>query len=103
MERLKRPLAYTTVMTTLDRLFKKGMLDRRKLERAFSYLPRLSRRQWNAQRLASSVNDLLSAPPSCVGLLISSFVEMAGSEHRELLDQLEKKIQRKRAELKRLE
>src|SRR5215813_8154141 len=26
---LDRPLAYTTVMTTLDRLYKKGFLDRR--------------------------------------------------------------------------
>ena len=24
---LERPLAYTTVMTTLDRMFKKGLLD----------------------------------------------------------------------------
>ena len=27
VEKLERKLAYTTVMTTLDRLFKKGMLD----------------------------------------------------------------------------
>src|ERR1035438_3674818 len=29
---LERPLAYTTVMTTLDRLYKKGLLERRKSE-----------------------------------------------------------------------
>ena len=103
MEQLQRPLAYTTVMTTLDRLFKKGMLKRRKLERAFSYIPRLSRRQWNARLLASSVNELLSAPPPCLALLMSSLVDMAGNEHRELLDHLERKIQQKRAELKRRE
>ena len=40
---LGRPLAYTTVMTTLDRLYKKGLLERRKEERAFLYLPRFSR------------------------------------------------------------
>lgn len=34
-QRLERPLAYTTVMTTLDRLFKKGWLERRKSERAY--------------------------------------------------------------------
>ena len=44
--RLGRPLAYTTVMTTLDRLFKKGLLGRRKSDRAFLYLPSLSRREW---------------------------------------------------------
>jgi predicted transcriptional regulator len=43
VDRLKRPLAYTTVMTTLDRLYKKGLLDRRKSQRAFFYSPRLTR------------------------------------------------------------
>ena len=32
VDRLERPLAYTTVMTTLDRLYKKALLDRRKYE-----------------------------------------------------------------------
>src|ERR1017187_10297071 len=39
VQRLVRPLAYTTVMTTLDRLFKKRLLVRRKWERAFLYAP----------------------------------------------------------------
>ena len=47
--KLGRPLAYTTVMTTLDRLYKKGMLERRKSERAFLYSPKLSRRDWERQ------------------------------------------------------
>lgn len=46
MEGLDRKLAYTTVMTTLDRLYKKGLLDRRKSERAFFYSPRLTQREW---------------------------------------------------------
>jgi predicted transcriptional regulator len=35
--RLSSRVAYTTVMTTLDRLFKKGLLTRRKVGRAFVY------------------------------------------------------------------
>ena len=35
--RLSSPVAYTTVMTTMDRLFKKGLLSRRKVGRAFVY------------------------------------------------------------------
>ena len=46
VQRLGRPLAYTTVMTTLDRLFKKNLLVRRKWERAFLYAPRWTRREW---------------------------------------------------------
>ena len=38
-----RPLAYTTIMTVLDRLVRKGMLARRKVGRAFVYAPTSSR------------------------------------------------------------
>jgi len=34
-----RPLAYTTIMTVLDRLVRKGMLARRKVGRSFTYSP----------------------------------------------------------------
>jgi len=38
-----RPLAYTTIMTVLDRLVRKGMIVRRKVGRAFVYAPTASR------------------------------------------------------------
>ena len=38
-----RPLAYTTIMTVLERLVRKGKLERRKQGRAFVYLPTASR------------------------------------------------------------
>ena len=38
-----RPLAYTTIMTVLDRLVRKGKLARRKMGRAFVYAPTTSR------------------------------------------------------------
>jgi predicted transcriptional regulator len=38
-----RPLAYTTIMTVLDRLVRKGKLVRRKVGRAFVYSPQTSR------------------------------------------------------------
>jgi predicted transcriptional regulator len=37
-----RPLAYTTIMTVLDRLVRKGMLARRKVGRSFAYIPQAS-------------------------------------------------------------
>jgi predicted transcriptional regulator len=39
----KRPLAYTTIMTVLDRLVRKGLLARRKEGRAFVYVPQMPR------------------------------------------------------------
>ena len=38
-----RPLAYTTIMTVLERLVRKGKLARRKVGRAFVYSPESSR------------------------------------------------------------
>jgi predicted transcriptional regulator len=50
-----RPLAYTTIMTVLDRLVRKGKLARRKEGRAFIYLPVASR---DAMRRAA-IQELL--------------------------------------------
>ena len=38
-----RPLAYTTIMTVLDRLVRKGKLTRRKIGRSFVYVPTQTR------------------------------------------------------------
>jgi len=40
-----RPLAYTTIMTVLDRLVRKGKVSRHKVGRAFVYTPEASRDQ----------------------------------------------------------
>jgi BlaI family penicillinase repressor len=50
-----RPLAYTTIMTVLDRLVRKGMLARRKVGRSFAYAPQSTR---DAARRAA-VRELL--------------------------------------------
>ena len=52
----KRPIAYTTVMTTLARLARKGLLSRRKVEGAYLYTPAVSRDQL-ANTVAESVID----------------------------------------------
>ena len=38
-----RPLAYTTIMTVLERLVRKGLLARKKVGRAFVYIPQTAR------------------------------------------------------------
>jgi len=101
VRRLGRPLAYTTVMTTLDRLFKKGILNRRKIERAFLYSPSLSRSQWEHKRAGDFVAGFLAVPQPSRELLISCLVEAVGQHDEALLDELEKKIRIKRKELNR--
>jgi len=101
VQRLGRPLAYTTVMTTLDRLFKKGLLLRRKWERAFLYAPRWTRQEWEQKRAGDFVAGFLAGPQASGDLLISSLVDAVGQYDTALLDELEKKIRRKRRELGR--
>ncbi len=99
--RLARPLAYTTVMTTLDRLYKKGLLERRKADRAFLYSPRWSRPEWERKRAGDWVASFLAGPRPAGELLISCLVDAVGRQDEALLDELEKKIRLKRRELDR--
>jgi predicted transcriptional regulator len=99
VQKLKRPLAYTTVMTTLDRLHKKGLLDRRMPARAFLYSARFSREEWERRRAGNLVAGFLGGPHPSRELLLSSFLEAVGEHDAVLLDELEKKIRSKRKEL----
>jgi predicted transcriptional regulator len=101
VERLGRPLAYTTVMTTLDRLFKKHLLVRRKWERAFFYAPRWTRLEWEQKRAGDFVAGFLASPAASGDLLISTLVDAVGQYDTALLDELERKIRRKRKDLAR--
>ncbi len=56
----KRPLAYTTVMTMLDRLARKQAVSRRKVGRSFVYTPLISRediRQLAVRELLDTLFD----------------------------------------------
>jgi predicted transcriptional regulator len=96
---LERPLAYTTVMTTLDRLYKKGELERRKEQRAFYYAPRLSRQDWEQKRAGDLVADFLTSSEPSRDLLVSCLVEAVGQQDEALLDELERRIRLRRKEL----
>jgi len=97
--RLERPLAYTTVMTTLDRLYKKGLLDREMTDRAFVYTPKVTREDWDRRRAGEMMAGFLAGPEESRQLLLSCLVDAVGTHDAMLLDELEKKIQRKREEL----
>ncbi len=56
-------LAYTTVMTTLDRLFKKNLLSREAEGRAFRYAPRCTREQLQREVAGEAFRQLLDANP----------------------------------------
>ncbi len=99
IRRLDRPLAYTTVMTTLDRLYKKALLDRRKEDRAFFYAPRFTRAEWERKRAGEMVAAFFAGPKPAGDLLISCLVDVVGQQDVALLDELERRIRDKRREL----
>ena len=96
---LGRDLAYTTVMTTLDRLFKKGLLDRSKRERAFVYHARLTRAEWDRRRASDLLAEFLTGPRGSRDLLLACFLDAVGTHDAPLLDKLEKEIRKRRREL----
>jgi BlaI family transcriptional regulator, penicillinase repressor len=91
-------LAYTTVMTTLDRLFKKGLLTRSEEGRAFRYVPRFSREELQRQAAVHAFRQLLDASPAS-SLPLSFLVEILGERDAQLLDDLRELVERKRREL----
>lgn len=99
VEKLDNRLAYTTVMTTLDRLYKKGLLDRYKSDRAFVYTARVTSGEWERQRAGDLVAGFLAGPQPSPDLLLSSLVDAVGHYDAMLLDALEEKIRDKRREL----
>jgi predicted transcriptional regulator len=91
-------LAYTTVMTTLDRLFKKGLLTRSEEGRAFRYVPRLSRDELRRENAGNAFCQLLDATPAS-SLPLSFLVEILGERDAQLLNDLQRLVERKRRKL----
>jgi predicted transcriptional regulator len=91
-------LAYTTVMTTLDRLFKKDVLTRAEEGRAFRYTPRCSREEFHCEAVGHAVRELLDVNPAS-SLPLSFLVELLGERDAQLLDELRTLVERKRREL----
>jgi len=52
----RRARAYTTIMTIMDRLARKGVVERRKSGRAYVYRPRLSADEARAQALGQVID-----------------------------------------------
>jgi predicted transcriptional regulator len=94
--RQRRQIAHTTVLTTLDRMHRKGYLTREKSGKAFVYTPRYSREEFErglAQEVLGALLGGLGEP------VLSTFVELVGEDEAKL-ERLEELIRRKRREKK---
>ena len=102
-DRFAGRLAYTTLMTTLDRLYKKALLERKKQGRAFVYEARLSRNEFEENIATGLFSELLSRNARQPAPLLSCFVEAVSERDRQLLDELDRMVQSKRRQLRRSE
>jgi predicted transcriptional regulator len=98
---LEKPVAYTTVMTTLDRLYKKGLVLRRREGRAFVYTAALERHEIESSMTTGLLNGMLSKSPHAAQPFLSNLVDAVGESDGKLLDELERLVRIKREQMKK--
>jgi predicted transcriptional regulator len=82
-------LAYTTVMTTLDRLHKKGLLARTKQGNAFLYLPAIDRAEYQRRVVETALAPMFEQGAAPV---LAAFVDVAAGVSEDNLARLEQLI-----------
>jgi predicted transcriptional regulator len=90
--RRHRGSAHTTVLTTLDRLHRKGYLVREKQGKAFVYAPRYTREQFERMMAQEVLGALMGHSAETT---VSTFLDLI-SDDPGALDKLEAKIREKR-------
>jgi predicted transcriptional regulator len=89
-------VAYTTLMTTLDRLHRKGVLDREKSGRAFIYRPRYTREALLSGLAGEALAAVFGSRAADLEPILSFFVETVSREDRESLAALERLVAERR-------
>ena len=85
--RKQRTIAYTTVMSTMDNLHRKGWLDRVKDGKAYRYTPVASREEYSARLMREALTDGGDAE-----LVLSHFLAQIDDEESVALRALVRKL-----------
>jgi predicted transcriptional regulator len=83
-----------TVQSALERLFRKGLLDREKLSHAFVYSPRLNREELVARLIDETLQRVKGSEPLP---MLAAFVDLAVAQDPKVLDELEELLRTHRA------
>jgi predicted transcriptional regulator len=92
-------IAYTTIMTTLDRLYRKGVLNRRTSGRAYVYWAKYTVEEMERGVAEDVIVNLLDSRAGSAEPVLSCIVDAVSERDRQLLDDLERLVQQKRREL----
>jgi len=96
--RLGKRANYKTVMTVMNRLVEKGFLERRKVSRAFVYLPRFSREELTAHLSRQVLDGLITDfGPTVLAHFVDAVAETDHRQLAELAALVEDKLDRKRS------
>ena len=88
---------YSTIMTTMDRLFRKGLLSRVLEGKAFRYSARYSPDEIERGAAMKGIRTLLGS--EYASLHLSYLVEAVSAQDEKLLEELQTLVERQRAEL----
>ncbi len=88
---------YTTIMTTMDRLYRKGLLARVLEGKAFRYSARYSPEEMERVAAVNGIRQLLGS--EYASLHLSYLVEAVSAQDEKLLEELQTLVERQRAEL----
>jgi BlaI family transcriptional regulator, penicillinase repressor len=91
---LDRPLAYTTVMTVMDNLHRKGWLNRQRDGRAWRYEPAVSRESYTA----GLMNDVLATSTDRASALMRFAEEIEPDDAVALAEALARAMAERRKE-----
>lgn len=86
-----------TVQSALERLFRKGVLDREKRSHAYVYTPKQSREELAARLIGETLQRVNATEPLPA---LAAFVDMAAEHDPAVLDELEKLLEAHRARRK---
>jgi predicted transcriptional regulator len=100
-EAFEERVAYTTLMTTLHRLYQKRILERRKRGRAFLYSPRVSPLEFEQGIAQDLIEGLIDRASDGGEPLLACIVDTVGERDRAFLDELDRLIREKKRELRR--
>jgi len=91
----KRGISVNTVGSTLERLFKKGLVEREKVSHAYRYRSAIDRDAFQARRLVQAAGGIETLAREGV---LAAFVDLVADADTEALSELERLVRRRRKE-----
>ena len=89
-----RKITLNTVQSTLERLYRKGLLERQKVSHAYVYSPKVSRAEFGTRAMQQFVRDLHGGKLEAV---LAAFVDLAAQTGPDELSKLERLVMERRA------